>query len=1444
MSQNDEPPADPADSASHSETQRDDKSAELLELTPPTVADHELIRIIGSGAYGDVWLARNIMGVYRAVKIIYRARFNSDRPYEREYAGIERFEPISRSHESQVNILHIGRANGCFFYVMELADPVESVKRTPSESPQIDTKPSTPGTTNGSSHATRTVPIAADVYQPRTMRSEFKLHGRLPLNECLEFTIALTRALDHLHSNGLVHRDIKPSNIIFVNGRPKLADIGLVAESDATISYVGTEGYIPPEGPGKPQADIYSLGKTIYEFSTGRDRNDFPELPTFLNEEGERAGLAELNEVILRACEENPTDRYRSAIAMQEDLIRIQSGKSVRRQHLLERYAKKLRKVAVFAFLALGVLATYSYLVREGRRLSGLEASKTTEMRAHDAIRAGNHAESLPLIAQAWQQAEGSPSEEDRLNRLASSALDLIPKPLQFWNFPDGVQNAQYHPDTGDLLVVTGTEVVVLDGSNGSELRRFGNGETIQQFEISKTGFLSAITFQNTPEIQVWNWRTGKPVSVLHGHEVPPTEILFAAETNRLISGGADGLIRVWDTSTGDPVFKRRYQDPLNEVVSMALSPDGRTLAATFLWPDFVGLEETVLRVFDINSTNSTNSPLAGKKHSVTGGLVDFSPDGRWLVMLRGNRGLHLYNTRDWAAVDELPRFENRLHGMKISPDSRTLVVHESDGTIRSYNLTHFREIARRKVHAGPIAQESVRFSPDGTLLTAASEGGHFLKLFNSRTLEQVGSSIPVEATVTRLDFHPTLPLLVAAEAGSGNVRTWDYRFGGPKENGQLDNYFLTVAEWNPTTASLLLGYAGGPSWGTPGSEIQWRHPGTSITNRRGPVLSGFVTHGAVDAPGQKAILATWLDALEDGQNRRAFWVLSETGGVRRLALETTNSVKKLEFSRDARRCLVTTGRDLHVIDVDSGNVIRSITPDVNKTISVGALNAGGTRVAGATTSNELMVWNIESDRLEWSAESSTIHQLEWSPLNDRLISMRSKAVDIWTFAGVGPHREEVSHDGAEIYAMATSPDGGLLLTSGADRQVRLWDLGSSLCRASMELETVASSLGWAPDGTKFLTIETDQLPHTLARDGSLWFFTPNGQRTRVWQSDTFQQMTIPLPHLSAVRLAGFDSGGENLLVMGADGSVKRWDVKPRLNSKEELSVQIKQNIGTENARGEGLPLNTDKLTGHHRGQAEAAQAREDWHALKWHARRLLAVDSGDALNQSFLMRASDRGFPSRVSGTSSNAIDLSSYYNVPLSGFWRPGSMSRNGFGVPGWQAYFNFARWLPPGRHQSGKVEFDVRGFIALDWDRREETALQFARDYPRTIQSIPIQKQALKIHFLHTTFLPFSEKGTPLGQYVVHYADGSKVKTNLIFGENIDAFAHSTQCSVPNVVKLVDTPDSNDTNSGAGHHLHILSWENPNREKIITHLDFESSMSITMPVMCAITIEPLDP
>ncbi|MBX3734268.1 MAG: hypothetical protein KF791_16960 [Verrucomicrobiae bacterium] len=105
---------------------------------PVAVPDHVMIRCIGRGAYGEVWLARNTLGPYRAVKVLHQAAFGDDRPFEREFAGIQRFEPVSRSHESQLNILHVGRGTDHFYYVMELADDA-------GQGTAIDESSDTPG---------------------------------------------------------------------------------------------------------------------------------------------------------------------------------------------------------------------------------------------------------------------------------------------------------------------------------------------------------------------------------------------------------------------------------------------------------------------------------------------------------------------------------------------------------------------------------------------------------------------------------------------------------------------------------------------------------------------------------------------------------------------------------------------------------------------------------------------------------------------------------------------------------------------------------------------------------------------------------------------------------------------------------------------------------------------------------------------------------------------------------------------------------------------------------------------------------------------------------------------------------------------------------------------------------------------------------------------------
>ncbi len=146
-----------------------------------------------------------------------------------------------------------------------------------------------------------------------------------------------------------------------MKGIPKLADIGLVAAANEARSFVGTEGFIPPEGPGTPKADLYSLGIVLYVSSTGKSHRDFPEPPGDLASRPDRERWLELQSIIHRACQADARQRYSSTEAMLRELDLLRSGTSVQRSRAWQRigrYAKRGGR-AIAAVAAAVVIANW-----------------------------------------------------------------------------------------------------------------------------------------------------------------------------------------------------------------------------------------------------------------------------------------------------------------------------------------------------------------------------------------------------------------------------------------------------------------------------------------------------------------------------------------------------------------------------------------------------------------------------------------------------------------------------------------------------------------------------------------------------------------------------------------------------------------------------------------------------------------------------------------------------------------------------------------------------------------------------------------------------------------------------------------------------------------------------------------------------------------------------
>lgn len=1057
------------------------------ENRPPVhIPDHVLLRRIGKGSYGEVWLARGLTGVYRAVKIVWRGPDEQGRSHDREFDGIQRYEQISRRHEGLVDVLHVGRApaGDYFYYVMELADDLATNSPPGPNSPP-------------------------DSYHQKTLRDFQKKAGRLPLQLVMEIAARLAAALSQLHCAGLVHRDIKPSNVIFVHDQPKLADIGLVAGMSEQCSFVGTEGFIAPEGPGTVEADIYSFGKLLYEMATGLDRLEFPRLPGAATAPEEVEEFAEVNEILLRACEKEPARRYGSAEELRRELLLLQGGRSVRKLRLMERRAALARKVSLIAAAAaLVAIVTYFGSFRqfqraqEAERRAGAMVEALQLQRAEEHFRMDDSSTALAILAHLVREDPHNHHAVERLLDALTWRNFALPRtePMATAGRP---RMALFNKK--DTEIVSGTwdgNIELWDVATGRLKKRnkLVDGR-IYWLDLSPDSKLAAIAGQSYATIV--DMATLQPTIPLVQHSSNRVvAVQFSPNQRWFLTAGHETTARLWDVETGRQIGHSWEHE--SSVRTAAFSPDG-TWAAT-------GTRKGKVRLWEV-ATGRTISPVL--LHTAIVWKVTFSPDGRLLATASDDHEARIWNART-GALHAVLRHKNCVVDVNFSPDGTKIVTASEDLTAMIWDVATGARIGNPLRHRNWVRQAA--FSPDGQRVVTASED-NTTRIWDAETTEPLVEPMRHSSEVLQASFNHSgnsIVTTVSSASTGEELWLWDTATHGARGLPLLQKDRATAARFSLDGSKLAVACTSGvvriwprAAFAGPPEILRQDQPARGLA---------FSMDGRNLAVMHDTEVTVWDLATKQ-----------RIGALPRHE-ETISSV---EFDKSGTRVLTASSDGTAVLwDAQTGERLVQYAGQIEprgkraQDILHASFSPDDSMIVTASRNERATVWRTATgEKVADLAHEHWVTYAEFSPDGRSVLtSSIDRSAMIWDIETGRQLTPPLTHD-SDIRTAHFSGDGKKVVTTSMDWTARIWDAETG--RPMSELlrhEGPAKVACFSPTSHYLITGADDGV--VRLRDAS----------TGVPVNDGFR-------HSSPIESVSFSPDGELVLVVPRDGDVTIYEL-------------------------------------------------------------------------------------------------------------------------------------------------------------------------------------------------------------------------------------------------------------------------------------------------------------
>ena len=955
--------------------------------TSSRIANFSLVRMLGQGAFGAVWLAEDrSLGRQVALKLPKTTGKDAKLLHEAQTAA-------RLKHPNIVSIYEVGVDEGQVF-------------------------------------------IASEYVDGEDLRDELAT-ARPEVSRAVKVICTLARAVHHAHEHGVVHRDLKPANIILNSeGDPFITDFGIAKHLsvDETIStdgeVVGTVSYMSPEqarGSTREtdsRSDIYALGVMLFEMLTefrpfrGNARavihqkiyDDAPSprklVPTLAKD---------VETICLKCIERDPAKRYQSAAEVADELERFQNNipikaRPISRSEKVWRWCRRKPAVALlliglFVSLTFGLIGT-SYFWRQA-------------LQNEAATRASLYRTNMNLAGKLWLAGDvtglkqtlayyGDVGPDDDLQSFAWRYYSQLVEPfLQAVNHGEVVTDVATSYD-GQLFASTGNDRVIrIWNSKSAQIvrtlqPRAGRPGTIMFSPVDDR----LVSAHGDGTVRLWNPQQHDRIIREIEHGPGLTHAVFSSNGGSLVSAGSNGKAILWQVGSGEQLAD--LSQPKRTVRDVCFSPDGHFIA--------IASQGGSIAIWDRELQSFVRSLTVGSEVF----SVEFVDSAETLVAGTYGGSLRYYSVATGELLDVVSVDAGVVGDLAYLPTVDLLAV------VTTAHRLHLMSRQRRSVKA--IATHSLTHgmlahSQDGSTLAVGSGDGS-VKLLRVSKLERP-DVFWQESHVRDLEFLDA-GQQVASCSGDGSVNLWDIQTGEHFELVQPSDREMLALAVQPG-GSLLA--ASGMTREILILDWQSKSQHASIH----VPYSGF---SSLCFSSDGEILATGSRSGEVRVYRVGEWDEPQ--------FEMTDSdvqIVDLKFSPSKHLFAVAYSDGIvKLIDMSGADVSTASIDLQSAPLSVSFLRSGELLAVGTQT-GELHV--IETVTLRTTeivkAHSSRINTIASFPFGDRLVSGgRDREIRVWDIESGNLVAALTGHS-RQVFAIAVSPDGNTIASGGLGGDVRLW---------------------------------------------------------------------------------------------------------------------------------------------------------------------------------------------------------------------------------------------------------------------------------------------------------------------------------------------------------------------------------------------------------------------